>query len=83
MPRLCNKKGITFNREQIAFEYDYVFDGLFCPGLFNYKSMKPFIYEIEREFGPTDSQFFGANFGSGFEEDYGPIDIEYQFEWYM
>ena len=40
-----------------------------------------FIYEIEREFGPIDSQFFGAEFGSGFEEDYGPIDIEYQFDY--
>ena len=81
------RRGITFNREQIACEYQYddlfdELDELDTPGLFSYKCMgylKPFIYEIEREFGSADSQFFGPDFGSGFEEDYGPIDIEYQF----
>ena len=63
------REGITFNREEIAVE-------LFRLGLF-----KPFIYEIEREFGPIDSQFFGAKFGSGFEEDYGSFDIEYKFDY--
>ena len=44
---------------------------LFRPGLFNYISMLlNHLYEIEREF---IMKFFGANFGSGFEEDYGPL----------
>ena len=78
--------GITYNREQIASEYmcDSFFDEIQCPCLFSYETMehlKPFIYEIEREFGLRDSPFYGPDFGSGFEEDYGPIDILYQFDY--